>query len=60
MEVVYRGPVEAPIAAGDRIARLRLSVDGQLTLEVPLESGVSVARANPLERIFNAWRKWLA
>ncbi len=60
MEVVYRGPVEAPIAAGDQIARLRLSVDGQLTLEVPLEAGASVARANTFERIFNAWRKWLA
>lgn len=60
MEVVYRGPVQAPIAAGDPIARLRLSVDGELALEVPLEAAEAVPEANAFQRVINAWRKWLA
>jgi len=60
MEVVYRGPVQAPIIAGDRIARLRLSLDGEVALEVPLEAADSVPRANAFQRVVNAWRKWLA
>ena len=60
MEVIYRGPVEAPIIAGDRIARLRLSMNGEPVLEAPLEAAQSVERANALQRVINAWRKWLA
>ncbi|RIV88878.1 D-alanyl-D-alanine carboxypeptidase family protein [Aurantiacibacter zhengii] len=60
MEVVYRGPIQAPIAAGDRIARLRLSVNGEQVLEAPLEAAQSVGQANAAQRVFNAWRKWLA
>ncbi|MEL1250302.1 D-alanyl-D-alanine carboxypeptidase family protein [Aurantiacibacter gilvus] len=60
MEVVYRGPITAPIAAGDPVARLQLSVDGQLVLEVPLEAADSVAKANALQRVLNALRKWTA
>lgn len=60
MEIVYRGPVEAPILEGDRIARLRLSVDGEVAMEVPLEAAQAVPQANVLQRIANAWRKWIA
>ena len=60
MEVVYRGPVEAPVAAGDRIARLRVTANGELVLEAPLEAAHPVDQANVFQRIFNAWRKWLA
>lgn len=60
MEVVYRGPISAPIAAGESIARLQLSVDGQMALEVPLEAAESVGRANALQRVLNALRKWTA
>ncbi|WAT18341.1 D-alanyl-D-alanine carboxypeptidase [Aurantiacibacter sp. MUD11] len=60
MEVVYRGPIQAPIMEGDRIARLRLSVDGEIAMEVPLEAAQSVPQANVLQRIANAWRKWTA
>lgn len=58
MEVVYRGPVTAPIVAGDSIARLLLSIDGQPALEVPLEAAESVGKANALQRVLNALRKW--
>lgn len=60
MEIVYRGPVQAPIVAGDRIAHLRISLDGDLAMEVPLEAAASVPEANFVQRIINAWRKWLA
>lgn len=59
-EVVYRGPVQAPIAAGDSIARLRLSVDAEVALEVPLEAAESIPEANAFQRMANAFRKWLA
>lgn len=60
MEIVYRGPVTAPILVGDPIARLRLSIDGELALEVPLEAAETVPEANALQRIINAVRKWTA
>lgn len=60
LEVVYRGPVKAPILVGDPIARLRVSMDGELMLDAPLEAAEDVPKANGLQRIVNAWRKWLA
>ncbi|MGB3794768.1 MAG: D-alanyl-D-alanine carboxypeptidase, partial [Alteraurantiacibacter sp.] len=60
MEIVYRGPVQAPIEAGDEIARLRLSLDGDLALEVPLNAAETIPKANAFQRISNAWRKWTA
>jgi D-alanyl-D-alanine carboxypeptidase (penicillin-binding protein 5/6) len=58
-EIVYRGPVMAPIAAGDPIARLRLRIDGEQVLEVPLEAAQSIQRANVFQRVANAVQKWL-
>ncbi len=60
MEVVYRGPIEAPIEEGEQIATLRVLMDGDLVLERPLEAANAVPAANTLQRIGNAWRKWLA
>ncbi len=60
MEIVYRGPIQAPIEAGAEIARLQLNVDGKLALEMPLLAAEAVPRANAFQRIANAWRKWLA
>ena len=60
MEIVYRGPIQAPIDAGAEIARLRLNIDGELALEMPLIAAEAVPRANAFQRIANAWRKWLA
>lgn len=60
MEVVYRGPIQAPVAAGDAIALLRLSIDAGTVMEVPLEAAETVPRASPLQRVVNAFAKWLA
>ena len=58
MAIAYRGPVLAPIAQGDRIARLQLLRDGELMLEVPLEAAQSVGQANTWRRISNAFTNW--
>ena len=58
-ELVYRGPVAAPFAAGDEIARLRLSIDGRETLSVPLVAGRDVRKANVLQRVGNAFARWM-
>ena len=49
----YRGPVEAPIAEGQQVAFLRVTVPGQQPHDVPLVAAESVARANVLERLRN-------
>lgn len=59
IEIVYRGPVEAPVRAGDKIARLRLMIDGEVALEKPLEAVGDVEKANAFQRIGNAIGSWI-
>ncbi|MDA8870911.1 D-alanyl-D-alanine carboxypeptidase, partial [Rhizobiaceae bacterium] len=35
-EIVYQGPVRAPVVAGTRIAELQVSVDGEVSQQTPL------------------------
>lgn len=58
MAVRYRGPVRAPIAAGDQIARLELTIDGQHALDVPLEAAAAVEQAGLFTRIGNGLSDW--
>jgi D-alanyl-D-alanine carboxypeptidase (penicillin-binding protein 5/6) len=53
LSIRYRGPVEAPIAEGQEVAYLRVSVPGQLPHDVPLVAAEPVAQANILERLRN-------
>ena len=50
-EVVYRGPIEAPIAAGDPVAELVFAADGLPEMRVPLVAEADVPRGGPLVRI---------
>lgn len=59
MQLSYRGPLIAPIAAGEEVARLQIIVDGEKVHEVPVAAAHEVARANPLQRIGNALESWL-
>ena len=52
-EIAYHGPLVAPVAAGQEVARLRLRVDGVLVQEVPLEAASGVAAANVWQRLGN-------
>lgn len=59
MAIIYRGPVEAPIATGDRIARLKVQIDGEPAMDVPLEAAEDIPLAGPFQRIRNAITHWL-
>ncbi len=58
IDIVYRGPLEAPLVAGQQVARLRLSIADEAVLEVPLEAASDVAQANVFQRIANALGNW--
>jgi D-alanyl-D-alanine carboxypeptidase (penicillin-binding protein 5/6) len=49
----YRGPVEAPVEAGDEIATLRVSIAGQQPHDVPLFAAETVGEANTWQRLRN-------
>lgn len=53
LSIRYRGPIEAPIAAGQQIGFLHVEVPGQLPHDVPLVAAAPVARANLFQRLRN-------
>lgn len=53
MSIRYRGPLRAPIAAGETIAWLRVSIAGQQPHDVPLVAAADVPRANAWQRMRN-------
>lgn len=53
MEVRYRGPLEAPIRAGQTVAFLRVSAPGQIAHDVPLVAAEDVAEAGLFRRLRN-------
>lgn len=59
MAIRYRGPVPAPVLAGEAIARLEVTIDGQHAMDVPLEATANVAKAGFFTRIGNGLSDWL-
>lgn len=53
LSVRYRGPIEAPIAKGDHVAFLRVSIPGQAPHDVPLVAAEAVPKANAFQRFVN-------
>jgi D-alanyl-D-alanine carboxypeptidase (penicillin-binding protein 5/6) len=53
LSIRYRGPVEAPIAKGQKVAFLRVEVPGQQPHDVPVVAANPVEQANLLERLRN-------
>ena len=53
LTVRYRGPIEAPIAEGQKVAFLRVAIAGQAPHDVPLVAAEAVPRANTFERFVN-------
>jgi D-alanyl-D-alanine carboxypeptidase (penicillin-binding protein 5/6) len=49
----YRGPIEAPIKAGDRVATLRVAIAGQEPHDVPLVAAEDIGKANAWQRLRN-------
>jgi D-alanyl-D-alanine carboxypeptidase (penicillin-binding protein 5/6) len=50
VKVVYEGPIPAPLAPGQDVARLVISAPGEETVEVPLQAGAAVERLGLLGR----------
>nr|WP_306300289.1 D-alanyl-D-alanine carboxypeptidase family protein [Erythrobacter sp. LQ02-29] len=59
VELLYDGPLEAPIAKGEEVARLKLTAPGLEPSTVPLVAGEAVERAGPLRRIVNGFSAFL-
>jgi D-alanyl-D-alanine carboxypeptidase (penicillin-binding protein 5/6) len=53
LTVRYRGPIEAPVAKGQQVAFLRVTIPGQTPHDVPLVAAEAVPEANPLQRLVN-------
>ncbi|MDR2412397.1 MAG: hypothetical protein LBD66_02210, partial [Holosporales bacterium] len=51
IEVVYQGPLKAPIEKGARVASLWISVPGKEPVEYPLFACTSIKQVGPLKRI---------
>jgi D-alanyl-D-alanine carboxypeptidase (penicillin-binding protein 5/6) len=49
----YRGPVEAPIAKGQQVAWLHVTIPGQQPHDVPLVAAEAVPEANLFQRLVN-------
>ena len=56
LTVRYRGPIEAPVAKGQQIAFLRVTIPGQTPHDVPLVAAEAVPKANLLQRFVNGLR----
>lgn len=53
-EVVYQGPVKAPIAKGDAVAELVVHIPGLPDARIPLVAETDVGTAGPLQRLTTA------
>ncbi len=53
MAIRYHGPLQAPVAEGTEVASLRVTIEGQPPLDLPLLAAGSVAKANFLQRVRN-------
>lgn len=53
-KIVYVGPLIAPVAAGQTVARLKISHGGTLALDIPLKTGEAVEQGPLLQRARDA------
>ena len=51
--ILYDGPLQAPLAKGQQVARLELHLAGQPVHTIPLVTTHAVAAAGPIDRIVN-------
>lgn len=54
-EVVYLGPVPAPIAAGDEVGHMTIMLDGETLTTIPLEAAETVAAGTMPQRARDAF-----
>ena len=56
--IIYDGPVRAPIAVGEQIAELEISIDGVEPSRIPLYASEAIGPAGPLARMINGVIGW--
>jgi D-alanyl-D-alanine carboxypeptidase (penicillin-binding protein 5/6) len=56
----YEGPLQAPIAKGEEVAELVVSIAGMPEHRVPLFASEEVLEATLVQRVFNALGSWVA
>ena len=54
VSVHYEGPLEAPVATGDQVAELRISIPDRADLKVPLFAGADVGQLGMFGRLWAA------
>lgn len=59
MRIIYDGPLSAPIAEGEPVARLVVQVEGFEAQQYTLRAGEGVAQAGSLRRALNGIVSWL-
>ena len=57
-KIVYTGPLIAPVAAGQTVARLKIMRGATLALDVPLKTGAAVEQGSLTERATDAAIEW--
>jgi D-alanyl-D-alanine carboxypeptidase (penicillin-binding protein 5/6) len=57
-KIVYTGPLIAPVAAGQTVARLKVMRGATLALDVPLKTGAAVEQGSLTERATDAALEW--
>ncbi len=55
----YAGPLRAPVAEGQIVARLVIEIEGMEPVTYPLAATRDAPLANPMQRIANGFRSWL-
>lgn len=59
LSIEYDGPLKAPIRKGERVAQLRIQLNGNGGSIVPLYASEDVSSAGELRRVVNALAGWL-
>lgn len=52
-QIIYHGPLRAPIVKGSAVAGLRIQIAGQPAHILPLVAATSIGKAGPLDRLIN-------
>ncbi|HBM04280.1 MAG TPA: D-alanyl-D-alanine carboxypeptidase, partial [Erythrobacter sp.] len=59
LTISYEGPLQAPVAKGEEVAELVVSIAGMPEHRVPLVAAEEVSEASIVRRVFNAFQSWL-
>ncbi|MDD9911396.1 MAG: D-alanyl-D-alanine carboxypeptidase [Ahrensia sp.] len=56
-DIVFRGPIEAPVEAGQQVAMLQVTVNGKITQETPLYTAEDVGVGSITQRAVDAMQE---